>query len=109
MLRMNRLTQALDSVRDRTSLYWAFYDPEETIGGDELVEVRLDGPAEVAQSLHTPEGWDVHRVERGETVYLRRYQPLTDEAVEAMLIQMLEFAGANGMQLHSWLHGGDVN
>jgi hypothetical protein len=106
---MDRLEQAVESVRDRTSFYWAYFHPEETVGGEELVEVRLNGASETVGALQPPEGWSVHRVQWDEAVYLRRHQRLTDETVEAMLLQMLAFAAKTGMQLHSWLHGGDAN
>lgn len=99
---MDRLSQARTEVRDRTSLYWSFYEPEAAIGADELVEVRLNGSPQAVQSLQPPDPWSVDRVQWGEAVYLRRLLLLSDDEVEAMLIQMLELADATRMQVHSW-------
>jgi len=41
----------------------------------------------------------------GDTLFLRSHRSLEPEAVEAMLVDLLELAAAKGMRLHSWLHG----
>ena len=105
---MSRLDHAVAQVRDGTSLYWAFYDPQDADGDRSEVEVRLNGTKESVSNFIAPEGWQIHRVEEGDTLYLRREQPLDRAAVEDMLIRMLDLAAANRMQLHSWLHGADI-
>ncbi len=106
---MGSLQEAITKVRDGSSLYWGFYHPEERQGDPELVEVRLNATPEAVASFVVPEGWQLERVQWGDTLFLRRYQSLEREPVEAMLIELLELAAARGMQLHSWLHGPDAN
>jgi hypothetical protein len=106
---MSSLQQAVAKVRDGSSVYWTFYDPERRQKGPELVEVRLNATPEIVTSFVPPEGWEVERVQWGDTLFLRRHQSLEREAVEAMLVELLELAAANGMQLHSWLHGPDAH
>ena len=102
---LDRLAHAIDNVRDHSSLYWGFYNSDEVVGGEEVVEVRFNASPQKAQTFTPPTGWSVHRVHRGEAVFLRRRQELTDKAVESMLVEMLQLAAAQGMQLHSWMHG----
>lgn len=106
---MSRLRQAVAQVRDGSSLYWMFYVPEDRQGDPEPVEVRLNATPDVVARFVAPEGWAVERGQRGDTLFLRRRQSLEPEAVEAMLVEMLELAAANGMQLHSWLHGPNLD
>jgi hypothetical protein len=72
------------------------------------VEARLNASPEIVARFAAPKGWHVERVQWGDTLFLRRRQPLEREAVEAMLVELLELAAAEGMQLHSWLHGPDA-
>ena len=106
---MNSLQRALADVRDGSSLYWAFYNSEERQEGPELVEVRLDATSEIVASFVCPDGWDLERVQWGDTLFLRRRQSLDSEAVEAMLAEVIEFTAANGMRFHSWLHGSNLD
>ena len=105
---MSSLQQAVAKVRDGSSLYWAFYHPDDPQGDPELVEVRLNATPEIAANFVAPEGWELERVQWGDTLFLRRHQSLEPKAVEAMLVELLELAAARGMRLHSWLHGRNV-
>lgn len=105
---MSSLQQAVADVRDGSSLYWAFYHPEDRKGDPEVVEIRLDATPEIVANFVAPEGWQLDRVEWGDTLFLRKHQSLELEAVEAMLLEVLEHVSARGMRLHSWLHGPDV-
>ena len=104
---MSSLQEAIANVRDGSSLYWAFYHPEDW-RDPELVEARLNATPETVASFVAPDGWELERVQWGDTLFIRRQQSLEREAVEAMLIELLELANARGMRLHSWLHGSNV-
>jgi hypothetical protein len=105
---MSSVHEAIARVRDGSSLYWGFYQPDERQRDPELVEVRLNATPEAVAAFVAPQGWELERVQWGDTLFLRRHQSLERDAVEAMLIEMLEFAHASGMRLHSWLHGDDA-
>jgi hypothetical protein len=105
---MSSLREAVANVRDGSSLYWAFYHPEDRQKDPELVEVRLDATPEIVASFVAPDGWELERVQWGDTLFIRRHQSLEREAVEAMLIELLELANEQGMRLHSWLHGSNI-
>ena len=102
---MSNLHDALAKVRDGSSIYWAFYGPDDRQCDLELVEVRLNATPEIIAGFVPPGAWQVERIQWGDTLFLRRHQSLEREAVEAMLIELLELAAAKGMQLHSWVHG----
>lgn len=110
---MSSLRKAIGAVRDGTSLYWAFYRPEdaqaEAEAEAEVVEVRLNATPQSVGSFTPSSGWVVDRVQWGDTLFLRREQSLERNAVEEMLVEALQLANANGMTLHSWLHGPDVD
>ena len=106
---MSNLHDAVAKVRDGSSLYWGFYHLEDRQADSALVEVRLNATPEIIASFVAPGGWEVERVRWSDTLFLRRHQSLEPEAVEAMLIELLELAAAKGMQLHSWLHGSDAD
>jgi hypothetical protein len=101
--------RGIESIRDRSSPYWAFYDPDKVAGDDELVEVRLNATPGKVEAFVPPPGWTVDRIQWGDTLYLRRRQRLTERDVEEMLVQMLRLAGSLGMQFFSWLHGSRVD
>lgn len=42
-------------------------------------------------------------------IYIRRFQPLTDEALKAMFVEVLALADAHHGRFHSWLHGSDLS
>lgn len=89
---MSNLRDAVAKVRDGSSLYWAFYHPEDRQADPEIVEVRLNATPEIVADFVAPEGWQVERIQWGDTLFLRRHQSLESEAVEAMLIELLELA-----------------
>jgi hypothetical protein len=105
---MSSLQQALAEVRDGSSLYWAFYHPDDRQDDTELVEARLNATPEIVANFVAPGDWELERVQWGDTLFLRRHQSLEPEAVEAMIVELLELAAASGMRLHSWLHGPNV-
>lgn len=105
---MSSLEQAVEKVRDGSSLYWSFYHKNDRQGGPELVEVRLAATPAIVASFVASNGWEVERIQWGDTLFLRRHQSLERDAVEAMLLEVLELANAGGMRLHSWLHGPSV-
>ncbi|MEA3002151.1 MAG: hypothetical protein QOH81_939 [Sphingomonadales bacterium] len=106
---MDHLARAISQVRDRSSLYWGFYDRDIVVGGEEPVEVRLNASPEQVRRFESPPEWRLHRVQWGEVIYLRRHQHLTEGAVEEMLIAMLRLAAGRGFRFHSWIHGSDLD
>ncbi|QIL01706.1 hypothetical protein G7078_02165 [Sphingomonas sinipercae] len=72
------------------------------------MEVRLNATPEIVDTFVAALGWSLEPVQWGDTLFLRREQSMERNAVGAMLIDMLEFAGLAGMRFHSWLHGSDL-
>ena len=105
---MSSLQEAIAAVRDGSSLYWAFFRPEDAQAAAE-VEVRLNATPESVASFAPVNGWVINRVQWGDTLFLRREQSLERQQVEDMVVEVLELAAANGMTLHLWLHGSDVD
>ena len=106
---MSALQNAIAAVRDGSSLYWAFYDPDESRSNPELVEARLNATPEIIAQFTPSQGWSVKRIQWGDTLFLRRHQSLERGAIETMLIELLELAAREGMQLHSWVHGSMID
>jgi hypothetical protein len=88
------------------SPYWSFRNLEGAeFEMEQLVETRLNmSPAMLTAFLPAP-GWTIHEVDPDGIVYLRRRQPLTDDAVRAMITEMITMARAYDGQFWSWLHG----
>lgn len=101
---MQTLDDAIGRIRDRSSLFWGFYDPGECQPTD-TVEVRLIGTAEGIATFNPPDGWTVHRIQWGDTVFLRRRQSMAEAAIEAMLCDRLRFAETIRMRFWSWQAG----
>ncbi|MGV3457155.1 hypothetical protein [Sphingomonas sp.] len=101
---MTRLDDSIQSIRDGTSLYWAFYDLDH-VTGEELVEVRFDGMADSDPTFIAPPGWQIDRIERDSVIFVRRYQAVSRDAVAIMLEEMLQHAATHRYRFHSWLHG----
>lgn len=106
---MGSLDDAISRVRNGSSLYWSFHDLEGGAIADQIVEVRLIASPEAVGHFVPPTGWTLHRVQWGEALFLRREQAVDRGAVEEMLVGMLQFASANDMRLHSWVHGAAIN
>lgn len=87
---MSSLQEAIANVRDGSSLYWAFYHPDDRQNDPEFVEARLDASPDIVASFVAPDGWKLERVQWGDTLFLSRRQSLAREAVEAMLIELLD-------------------
>ena len=101
---MDRLAAAIARVKDDTSLYWAFWDPADP-AADQQVEIRLDLPDGGTAKLEPPPGWHIHEARPDGSVFLRRRQRMSREAVAEMLIEALHLAASNGGRFHSWAHG----
>jgi hypothetical protein len=88
------------------SPYWSFRDLE---GADpaleQLVEVRLNVPPQRLASFSPGPGWTIHETDPDGIVHMRRRQALTDDAVRAMIVEMIALAGAYDGRFWSWLHG----
>lgn len=88
------------------SPYWSCRDLE---GEDpevaQLVETRLNMSPETLVTFSPPPGWTIHETDPDGIVYLRRRQPLTDDAVRSMIAEMITAARACDGQFWSWLHG----
>ncbi len=101
---MTGLDDSIQSIRDGTSLYWAFYDPDH-VTGNELVEVRFEGVTHSNPAFIAPPGWQIDRIEQNSVMFVRRYQPISRAAVALMLEEMLQHAATHRYRFHSWLHG----
>ena len=101
---MRKLDDAVAKIRDRSSLYWMFYDPDELEDTD-TIEVRLDCHSRLASEFQPPSGWDLHRIQGNDSFYIRRQQSTSESNIEEMLCEMLNFASAKGMKFHSWQAG----
>ena len=84
-----------------------FYHPDE-VDDTEIVEVRLNGRDEQAALLIPPPSWNLHRIQWGNTFFIRRQQSMSEPQVEEMLCEMLHFANDHQMQVHSWATGPDL-
>lgn len=101
---MVQIDKILEEIRDGTSLYWAFYAPDDT-GDVEAIEVRLNASIRSAKRFIAPNGWTLHRIQWNDTLFIRRQQQMDREAIEEMLCEMLQFAAVHGMTFHSWQAG----
>jgi len=98
---------SIASVKDRSSFLWMFYHPDE-VAETEIVEVRLNGHDKKGASFIPPTSWNLHRIQWGNTFFVRRHQPMSELQIEEMLCEMLHFANEHQMQVHSWLTGPDL-
>lgn len=98
---MSKLESLIASVKDRSSLLWMFYHPDEA-ANTEIVEIRLNGRDEQAASFIPPSTWNLHRIQWGNTFFVRRQQSMSEPQIEEMLCEMLHFANEHQMQVHSW-------
>lgn len=101
---MNKLEDAIAKIWDRSSILWCFYDPAEA-AETKTIEIRLNGSPEQAATFEPPAGWTLHRVQWGDTFFIRRRQPMSEARIEGMLCEMLEFAVEHRMQVQSWQTG----
>jgi len=97
---MTKLEQALNAIKDRSSLLWMFYHPEDVFAS-QIVEVRLNGRCDQIDTFKPPKGWSLHRVQWGDTFFIRREQLMSEVRIEAMLSAMLHFANKHHMRVHS--------
>jgi hypothetical protein len=92
------------------SAYWSFRDLE---GADpaieQLVEVRLNMSPHRLAGFSPGRGWTIHETDPDGIVYMRRRQALTDDAVRAMITEMITLAHACDGQFWSWMHGSKLN
>lgn len=91
------------------SIYWSFRDADGVdVHLEHPVEVRLDLPADQLDRP-APVGWSVARVDQEmNSVFLRRTQPLTDEALRSLFADAVTIAAARQGRFHSWAHGEDL-
>lgn len=101
---MDRLAAAIARVKDGTSLYWDFWDPAGP-AADHQVEIRVDLHDGETARFEPPPGWHIREARSDGSVFLRRAQPVSREAVAEMLIEALHLAASNGAKFHSWAHG----
>jgi hypothetical protein len=106
----DRLEAAVKRVCSPDSIYWLSRRGDEVNLQDEHeVEVRLDVDPQSIAAFAAPVGWRIaHTKPDDGMVFLRRAQPLTDEALKAMFVEVLTLADANNGRFHSWLHGSDL-
>jgi hypothetical protein len=101
----NDLAAAIDRACRPASRYWLHLhklpDPE----ANHEIEIRIDVPLHIVSNLTEIPPWRVVRT-RPDTglVFLRRFQPLTHEAVKAMIADAITLAYRYGGQFHSWTH-----
>lgn len=91
---------------NRNTYFWWARRPEGiTLADRHEIEVRIDLESERIAAFVPPSGWRVahKKIDEG-MVFMRRFQPLTDEAVEAMLIEVSTLAFRLKGRFHSWMH-----
>lgn len=111
MAASDRPEAAVARVCSPDSIYWLFRQGVEADFPDEQeVEVRVDLDPESIATFVAPFRWRVAHTKRSDgIVYMRRTQPLTDEALKAMFVEVLNLAEALNGRFHSWLHGSDLS
>lgn len=111
MAASDRLKAAVARVCSPDSIYWLSRQGDEADFQDEQeVEVRVDVNPQSVATFVAPVGWRVaHTKPEDGMVYMRRTQPLTDEALRAMFAEVLTLADAHNGRFHSWLHGSDLS
>ena len=111
MAASDRLKAAVARVCSPDSIYWLSRQGDEANFQDEQeVEVRVDIDPQHVATFVAPSGWRVAHTKRDDgMIYIRRFQPLTDEALKAMFVEVLALADAHNGRFHSWLHGSDLS
>ncbi|HEX3943291.1 MAG TPA: hypothetical protein VHW69_04320 [Rhizomicrobium sp.] len=106
----DRLKAAIARVCSPDSHYWAFRRDEEIdFAKNYEIEVRLDIDPQTASAFVAPPNWRVaHTKPDVGMVFLRRHQPLTDDALKAMFAEVLSLAIDRNGRFHSWMHAPDL-
>jgi hypothetical protein len=101
-----RLKAAVARVCSPDSYYWLSRQADGlNLDEDHEVEVRVDIDPQGVPSFVAPSGWQIaHTKQDDGMVFLRRFQPLTDEALKAMFAEVLVLAIAHNGRFHSWMH-----
>ncbi|MFT3728891.1 MAG: hypothetical protein QM759_13795 [Terricaulis sp.] len=92
------------------SLYWAFrHEDGLNLQDEHEIEVRLDIDPQSLPDFLVPPGWSIaHTKPEDGIVFLRRMQPLSDEALKAMFAEILALAVRHQGRFQSWAHGSDL-
>jgi hypothetical protein len=106
----DRLKAAVARVCSPDSHYWASRrDDEIEFAKNYEIEVRLDVDPLTASTFVAPSGWRVAHIKSDDgMVFLRRNQPLTDDALKAMFTQVLALAIEYNGRFHSWMHAPEL-
>jgi hypothetical protein len=105
-----RLKAAVARVCSPDSYYWLSRQADGlNLHEDHEVEVRLDIDPQRVPTFVAPPGWQMaHTKPADGMVFLRRIQPLTDEALKAMFEEVLALAVAHNGRFHSWMHAPEL-
>ncbi len=105
-----RLEAAVARVCSPESWYWLSRQADGlNLHEDHEVEVRLDIDPQSIPAFVAPSGWQVaHTKPDDGMVFLRRFQPLTDDALKAMFAEVLALAVAHNGRFHSWMHAPEL-
>lgn len=66
---MGTLQQAISAVCDGSSLYWAFYEPDNGKADRGIVEVRLNASVDDATNFFPTTGWIVERIQWDDAIF----------------------------------------
>jgi hypothetical protein len=99
------LAAAIERACRGSSRYWLHLHRPRNASSDYEIEIRIDVPLGVAASITDVPHWRVAKVkpEVG-MVFLRRFQPLTRDAVRGMIAEAVTLAFQYGGRFHSWTH-----
>ncbi len=104
------LSEVINRVYRKDSYYWAFRHTKGLDRSrDHEVEVRIDLPVDAIAAVKAVAGWKiVHVNEADGMLFMRRFQPLSDNKVRAMFIEVVTFAFNRSGRFHSWMHKPDL-
>ncbi|HTU00096.1 MAG TPA: hypothetical protein VMF58_18745 [Rhizomicrobium sp.] len=104
-----KLQAAITRMCSPDSFYWSCRDAEGlNLDESHEVETRLDIDPQRISTFAAPAGWKIVHTKPNGMVFMRRKQPLTDEAVRGMFVEMLTIAVAHDGQFYSWMHEPDL-
>jgi hypothetical protein len=107
----DRLKAAVARACSPDSYYWASrQDDGIDFAKSYEIEVRLDVDPRTASTFAAPSRWRLaHTKPDDGMVFLRRNQPLTDDALKAMFAEVLALAIERNGRFHSWIHAPDLS
>src|SRR5271170_3970752 len=99
------LAAAIQRALRPDSYYWLFLHEPDHPELDHEIETRIDIPPDVSFGLEEFPGWHL-AASKPERVmmFLRRFQPLTREAVGALIVEATTMAYRFRGKFHSWTH-----